>query len=146
MCLCIVHTSKRKLYLLALPVEKYPTIQCFDNHQVLMKCELVPAIKLVYTPGVHWVHGKRAPLWEFWQNSKFCQTSAAVGVACGIFWFGWEYLGLIVHCLAVTGFSLVVSYTATNHKMLHCAGLLCPSLQVIVGKGSGRDILYAFLL
>ena len=56
-------------------------------------------------------------------------------------WFRWEYLGLIVRCLAVAGFSLVVGCAATNHRMLRCAGLLCSSLQVIVGKGSGRDVL-----
>ena len=55
--------------------------------------------------------------------------------------FRWEYSGLIMHCLAVAGFSLVAGCAATNHRILRCAGLLCSSLQVIAGKGSGRDVL-----
>ena len=117
------------------------TIQYFANHPVLMKCELVPAIKLVCTPSANWVHGKRAPVYEFWKNSKFCQNSAAVGVACGIFFgLGGSTRGGLCAVLAVAGFSLVVGCAATNPRMLRCAGLLCSSLPVIVGKGSGRDV------
>ena len=141
------YASKPKLYLLALPVQNYPTIQYFDNHPVLMKCELVPAIKLVCIPSAHWVYGEWAPVWEFWQNTKFCQNSAAVGVVCGIFFgLGGSIWGGLCSVLAVAGFSLVVACAATNHRMLHCTGLLCLSFPVIVGKGSGRDVSYTFLL
>ena len=79
----------------------------------------------------------------------FCMVSAGVVVGVVVLsrllveysWFRWEYSGLIVRYWAVVGFSLVVGCAATNHRILHCAGLLCSSLQVIVGKGSGLDVL-----